>query len=243
MSAKMLRVFLFLSWSLGILGFWVAGSNQELHVNAQSNSTPKIQECDDGPFAKLNEEIQKRFLEPTLMFGGRRVYEQGAAYSDHRVFARFFPKNQSEKDAMAELRKETYEAFGYVVGRRVLSVAPNFSKWKSRSGLQYYEGLISPPFIISDQESHEINKATYLLLEELPQPWELWEQAKVTMIAFSTRDHYEFSVGKWKFLAKPVRASQKSCLECHQPREAAKGNELKLNDPFGAVFYAYTRPE
>jgi len=86
------------------------------------------------------------------------------------------------------------------------------------------------------------------------------------MRAFDSKNRHEFSIGKWKIEARPIRAAE-SCLRCHNNNtEAATGNEpkqidirniidarniydglarsktpIKVGDALGVAMYAYAR--
>jgi hypothetical protein len=66
--------------------------------------------------------------------------------------------------------------------------------------------------------------------------------------AFAAGAEYRFESGGWHMIARPVRAKDGSCLECHYQRA---GNEIlafgasddprrvRIGDPLGAVIYGY----
>jgi hypothetical protein len=88
--------------------------------------------------------------------------------------------------------------------------------------------------------------------DDLPHPPQLWEYSHAAMTAFAAKDEFEFSQGGWQFIARPVRASDQSCLNCHlqdstriigyqKPDEKEK--RLKMGDPLGVILYAYRGPK
>jgi hypothetical protein len=70
------------------------------------------------------------------------------------------------------------------------------------------------------------------------------------MKAFEVNDSYQFSQGSWQFIARPVRASEQSCLGCHLhdttrlmafDAKEEKGKRLQIGDPLGVLLYAYRK--
>ena len=88
----------------------------------------------------------------------------------------------------------------------------------------------------------------------LPAPIELWEQSRKALKSFDNNESYDFNLKGWQFSARPVRASEASCLQCHTPSHAGPAplvldlktgkdvqskDGLKLGDTLGVVLYAY----
>jgi hypothetical protein len=66
------------------------------------------------------------------------------------------------------------------------------------------------------------------------------------MAAFADAESHEFVAGGWKFIARPVRASDMSCLNCHREEYSAtfsmqnpSGTPLRIGDPLGVLLYGY----
>ncbi|MGH9767727.1 MAG: hypothetical protein ACREAB_09875 [Blastocatellia bacterium] len=119
--------------------------------------------------------------------------------------------------------------------------------------------IIGGPVLIApdDGVSWENERAVMDSLK-LPAPSELFDEAQKAMRAFDSKNNYEFSIGKWKFEARPIRAAE-SCLKCHNnTTDNAAGKEpeqidvrnmhdglarsktpIKVGDALGVAMYAY----
>lgn len=199
----------------------------------------------------IDEQIQKRFRTVDGMFGITRVMPA------NRHLNYFMANTAEEKAAVDELENAGLRVAFYLAGRRILGEKPADNVF-SLSGRHH---IIGGPVPITQNESLKNGE----LMEDLPQPAQLWDDGQKAMRAFETKDHFEFSVGKWKVEARPIRAGE-SCLKCHfQPQPSAKNTgstpdfvkqlELNLNgattlapsdrpikvgDPLGVAMYAYT---
>lgn len=186
---------------------------------------------DCSPVAALDQCVQQRFS-AMERFGIRRVI----TFPFH--LQHFRPENEKEKNVIAELEKDGWTVSFYLVGRSVLGAKPDQSLWEKTAGNYYSRKPINNPILLTKDAK----------IDDLPKPLELWEQTRKAMTAFSGTDQYDFPVGKWQVAARPVRASQQACLQCHSQRaETIDGQGkvvsqgLKVGDPLGAVLYVYSR--
>jgi hypothetical protein len=187
--------------------------------------------------------IQQRFKDIDKTLGLRRIIKIGE--TPHR----FKPENAKELTSMSELQNGGFNVALYLASRSVFGEKPEAKKWRQdnqENGSANSGALSKAPF-----DSRRLIKGPVLITaknrDDLPMPVELWEQSRKAMQAFATKDSYEFTLGKWKFLAKPVRASE-SCLQCHLRDSTRifevnpkydKAEPLKIGDPLGTVLYAY----
>jgi hypothetical protein len=192
----------------------------------------------------LNDCIQQRFKDIDTSFGFRRIIRIGD--TPHR----FKPENPKEFSSVSDLNNQKVEVALYLASRSVLGDKPDDKEWNQGNAdapqsykpvsmnatVNFSRKIIKGPVLISAKDK-----------QALPLPSELWEQSKKAMQAFATKDSFEFRLGKWQFTARPVRASEQSCLQCHlvdstailarKPDEESK--QLKIGDPLGVVLYAY----
>lgn len=77
---------------------------------------------------------------------------------------------------------------------------------------------------------------------------DLWDDSRRAMIAFAKTDSFDFARADWNFVARPVRASDAMCLQCHHepvpgvdPARAIETNALKIGDPMGVVIYGFRK--
>ena len=66
------------------------------------------------------------------------------------------------------------------------------------------------------------------------------------MIIFEQTSSYDFTAGGWTFVARPVRASEASCLQCHEADGTTRTfpsrdhvPTLRVGDALGALLYGY----
>ncbi|HZS06277.1 MAG TPA: hypothetical protein VFD58_15655 [Blastocatellia bacterium] len=199
--------------------------------SAQQKPVTGNPEHDSSPVDALDQCVQKRF--GTMeRFGIRRVI----TFPYH--LQHFTPENEQEKNVIAELEKDGWTVSFYLAGRSVLGAKPDKSLWEKPNNNFYTRKPINNPILLTKDAK----------IDDLPKPLELWEQTQKAMAAFSRAGEYDFSVGKWQIAARPVRASQQACLNCHDQRHEmvdgkvkAISQGLKIGDPLGVVLYAYTR--
>jgi hypothetical protein len=181
--------------------------------------------------AELHAVVQERFKEIDKGFGYRRLVTIGD--SPHN----FTPENEREAQAVEALKKSSLEVTLYLSGRSVLGAKPEGSLWKN-----FAKNLIKGPLAIAGGRKDE----------EAFDRAELWQQSRRAMLTFKKANQYSFSIGQWKFSARPVRAADQSCLKCHtgsnrnyldalRQGKDGKAESLALGDPLGVILYGYRR--
>jgi hypothetical protein len=183
----------------------------------------------------FDEVVQQRFHN-VIGFGMTRVATQRW----------FLPETKQEKDSVNALKKSGYEVCLYLVGRSILQDIPErlqrSEKYLGSLGLHLMSG---PVFV---------GKST---LKRLPGDREMWEPARKALREFDDgATRHSFEAAGWTIEARPVRASNNQCLECHgydmefkfdangpaySFRPAAVRNKLGVGDPMGALLYVYRK--
>lgn len=185
----------------------------------------------------LDDSVQQRFKDIDKGFGYRRIIAAGD--TPHR----FKPENPKELKAVDELRRARMEVFLYVAGRGVLGKMPAETEPNNNSRVRIKGPASVTPMTGEFFTDHE----------DLPRAEQLWDEARAAMLAFHiSGDTYKFAIGKWKFSARPVFASEQSCVDCHKsrvthkflpslgaPLQEVNSNTLRIGDPLGVVLYAY----
>lgn len=176
----------------------------------------------------LDECIQKRFLDVDQGFGFRRIIRSGD--TPHR----FKPENAKELSIVGYLSKVRLEVVLYLGGRSMLeprTAAADVNNSTAR--------LIKGPVFITDNDKHATSSPTAM---------ELLEHGQKAMRTFQKSDRYDFAIREWKIVARPVRASDASCLKCHhsdginvlpEAKVEQESRKLKIGDPLGVLLYAY----
>jgi hypothetical protein len=108
----------------------------------------------------------------------------------------------------------------YLAGREVLRSRPD-----PIDALVASLAIRGPALVTPDQ----------LRVSDLPLPSQLWDESRLALQSFGRAKSYGFALREWTFVARPVRASDASCLNCH------RADALRLGDPIGAVLYAFKK--
>ena len=179
----------------------------------------------------LDAAIQERFKEVDERFGIRRVIRVGE--TPHA----FKPEDATELSAVKALEKADLRVVLYLSGRS--GPEPRIDTARSNPGLTWR--LVKGPVEIT----HAVDGSISAAAEPPPHPLDLWDDSRRALSAFSKTDLYEFQREAWRFMARPVRASDAGCLNCHDdsgttmvPR-ASRSSTLRLGDPLGVVLYGY----
>lgn len=202
-----------------------------LHEKSHAVQSPAREtDCGDSDkqlVSELNDRVQERFKDIDNTFGYRRIIRVGD--TPHR----FKPENAKELKIVDELNKARLKVALYLASRSVIKINPHIARL--RPG-QFIKG---PGLITADNNQRN----------SLPEALEIFEQSRNAMAAFEKSDSYDFTLGGWKFTARPVRASDQSCLMCHKSDDWVslvgsanadqKPEQLKIGDVLGVVIYAY----
>jgi hypothetical protein len=142
----------------------------------------------------FDEVVQQRFHN-VIGFGMTRVATQRW----------FLPETKQEKDSVKALQKSGYEICLFMVGRSILQDIPD----RLRRSQTYFGGLglhlMSGPVFVG--------KST---LKGLPGDREMWEPARKALRKFDDgATRHSFEEAGWTIEARPVRASDNQCLDCH----------------------------
>jgi hypothetical protein len=183
--------------------------------------------------AALNGCIQQRFREINERFGISRVIRIGDTPHTFR------PEEVAELEAVTALEQAGLHVVLYLAGRRVQTAKPDTSRWSAADAWRLIKG---PVRVTSDGAASTGGAAADPIP---PPPLELWDDSRRALKAFATSDLHEFDRGGWRFIAKPVRASEAACLKCHDQsqelltRGGVRSEAPKLGDPLGVVLYGY----
>jgi hypothetical protein len=216
-----------------------------LHTHAAGNLQTKsvVQNHDDDldcAISEFNDRIQDRFKAVDRDFGYSRIM---------RPYAHSFrPENAREIKDVEGFTDSGQTVFLYLTDLNVLGrIKSNSTADKSSDALVndylMVNAIKGPALIAGDQK----------LDAKLPTIAQLWEPSGKALESFKHNESYDFTLNGWNISARPVRASQKSCLQCHMARVPTtlvltnmdgtvvktKTPEFKIGDPLGVVLYAY----
>ena len=199
-------------------------------VKAQEKPKPTIADCNTpNPIDALNEAVLKRFLETRRGFGYERVVVIRNPNTPQH-FAAFRAENDEETLIVNDLKANRLNVNLFLAGRRIFEnpetrIAGNLAiipDSPMRGPLTVTEEGIDKS--LPDASSEEFIKQTRKALK-----------------SFDKGNQYQFTSGKWKVDARPVRATENSCVQCHKARGAndPEAQELKIGDPLGVLLYVY----
>ncbi|MGI8639845.1 MAG: c-type heme family protein [Pyrinomonadaceae bacterium] len=185
---------------------------------------------------RFDNAIQQRFLtEP--YFGIRRIQP---VYPPNPHLEQFSPINDEEKASVAGFEKEGWKVGLYLFGRRA---TPKIVDGKEQKEFSINYRLNKPLPI-----TRELNE------KQLPKAEKLLKEVKAAFLDFQTpnspnENEYEFSIGKWSYVAKPVRAVNQSCLKCHTDYVMTekigdgkyKFRKRQVGDANGVVVYGFVK--
>jgi hypothetical protein len=249
-----------LSLMMGLLASFITLQNYSANVASAQDAKAKqdafISGCSSSVIDALDECVQERFIKSDTRFGITRM----RPLTLHVNY--FLPETQNERDAIAELEKGGWQVAFYLVGRRILAPKPDMTKFKPEL-LSDNHPIINGPIAITAPKN--FNKKKMIEQFNLPEPQKLWDDAQRAMSEFEKKDQYDFTVDRWNFAARPIRARE-SCLKCHNNNPVAKAADgsivsvgrnnldlyalsarsetpIKVGDALGVAMYAYTRKQ
>ena len=185
---------------------------------------------------RFDDAIQKRFLtEPN--FGMARIAPVNPP-SPHLNY--FDPINDEERTSVDDFTKDGWKVSLYLFGRRAMPKKPDDPM--PEDFLVNYK--LNKPLPIT----HDLKK------KRLPGAKALMKNVKAAFLEFqksdgANRDEYEFKIGKWSYVAKPVRVPNESCLKCHSDYVVAeklasgqyKFRRRQVGDANGVIVYGFTK--
>jgi hypothetical protein len=237
MKGLKLKVAVCLVWTVSVLmfastqNFWSA-NGQIVEKKVKSNPKPEMSQIDAFDFF-----IQKRFLiEPN--FGMRRVAGPPNPTSPH--LNSFQPKYSEEYKYVSGFQKEGWKMGIYLFGRV--------------ANPKVVKGVEQKTFSINYRLNPPLAGTTNVKSGKLPKTKNLLKEVKSAFIAFQTpnsenENNYEFSIGKWSYVARPVRAVNESCLKCHTDyvitEKLGDGKftfrKRKVGDANGVIVYGFSK--
>jgi hypothetical protein len=170
----------------------------------------------------LDAQVQERFGKAIMDFGYGRVAD--TRHGRHR----FLPENPQELAAVTGFEGAGLQVVLYVAGRQVLE--PGFD-----AALAARRAMQGP---VSVTQS----------IQGAPARSDLLDSAILAFRAFARGEDYEFESGPWQMIARPVRAKDASCLQCHYQRRTTEiltfgssddASRVRIGDPLGAIIYGY----
>ena len=203
-------------------------SNNRLTVAATKSGDPPP---DLALVNALDKVIQQRFL-TAPNFGIRRIGPTPNPHLEH-----FEPRNPKELQAVTNLQNADWKVGIYLIGRRAYEI-PSPKEGNASKRLTVYYHLNQP-----------VPVTTNVKKRELPNPKRIKEHADEAFQRFASTDTYDFSLGKWSYVARPLRAKE-TCLKCHtdffltsKENKVYAYRKRRVGDPIGVVLYAVRKEQ
>ena len=176
----------------------------------------------------LDRVIQQRFF-TAPNFGIRRIGPQPNPHLEY-----FVANTEEEKQAVANLQNQRWKVGIYLIGRRAYK-NPSVKAKHGEDRLLVQYKLNDPVPVTSN-----IKK------KDLPLPKRLKQDVDEAFERFKQVGSYDFSLGKWSYVARPVRA-QETCLPCHRDfyvisklaNKKYAYRSRRVHDPIGVLVYAF----
>jgi hypothetical protein len=190
MKTKSLLITLSLLFAVAVLcarTFIPSASGQK---SAHRNHAPDL-----GLINDLDKVIQLRFLNAPQL-GMRRIGPNPNPHFEH-----FEPQTEEEKQAVANLQKGEWKVGIYLMGRRAYENPSRDLK----------DGK---PLVVQYKLNEPVPVTTNVKKQELADAKGLRDGVDEAFEKFRAADTYDFSLGNWAYVARPVRARE-SCMKCH----------------------------
>jgi hypothetical protein len=177
-------------------------------------------ESTSGVIQALDAAIQQRFTKVDGTFGFARVMPRGTAHD-------FVPESDAELSSLSRLDNANLRVVLYLAGRRLLGPSADQPLFYGRQDPIKGPARITPGAGVT-----------------MPTAESLADEFRRAFAAFDRHElHDEFVTGDWKVVARPVRAANGTCLQCHRSDgvnwPASNTSDLHVGDVLGVVMYAY----
>ena len=182
----------------------------------------------------FDKSIQLRFL-TAPNFGMRRMEPPGPT-NPH--FEQFSPNTDAEKASVAGFEANNWDVGIYLFGKRT---QPRANAKTEKFEIKYR--LFDPLPVTRDLKRSDLLRSKTLLTE-----------VKKAFLHFQQPDspNHEgvtFDIGEWSYIARPVRAVQQSCLQCHKDYVVTKKlgdgkfkfRKRQVGDANGVLVYAFSK--
>ena len=212
-----------------LLTFW----QREATAPVATQQPASLLQC--SPLESFNEHVQARFLKAEQSFGMARMTPRTHFQNFQVPLVKFLPR-ENEWPTVNELGKSGWQVVFYLAGRQVLGDKAKIKSWEVSPPDPTPLAPIKGPLEITGD----------LSIEDLPTAESLWSQSQQAMKRLAQHERDAFTIGKWNFSARPIRA-RAECLKCHvndsttkDPfQEVTHEQTIKTGDVLGVALYAY----
>lgn len=187
---------------------------------------------------RFDRAIQRRFLDAPF-FGMARITPRNPPVTSGHVGG-FSPRDEEESKTLQEFGRENWKVSLHLFGRRAQP--------------KEVKGVKTDKFEIRYRLNDPVSITRNLKESKIPSPKKLLKNVKQAFIDFQTPDspnynNYEFRVGDWAYVARPVRVPNQSCLQCHTDYVITaklddgryKFRKRNVGDANGVVVYGFRK--
>jgi hypothetical protein len=238
-----LKFLVCLVWAIALVAFF----SSQLPSSANDNTDKAVIDVktalkpEKTQIERFNEALQNRFLTQPY-FGIRRLdppYKPNPHFENSH-FIQFIPQTNEEKASVEDFERNGWKVSLYLFGRRA---TPIDAAEKDLKEFKIDYRLNSPLLVTKNLKITQVASAAKLQ-NEVKMAFDNFQNSNS-----SNNESYEFSVGKWSYVAKPVRAVDESCIKCHTdyvaiPQSGKNEYQFRrrqVGDANGVLVYGFAR--
>ena len=234
MTMLKIKIIVCLVWTFSIVALF----SFQGFSPASGQTKETMFEPENSLIDRFDKAVQQRFLtEPD--FGMWRIQP---VYPPSPHLEQFIPNNDEEKASVADFEKDGWKVSLYLFGRRATQ--------------KIVDGKEQKEFSINYRLNKPLPITRDLRGKQLPNAKKLLKEVKAAFLEFQTpnspnENNYEFSIGKWSYVARPVRAVNQSCLKCHTDYvitekiedDKYKFRKRQVGDANGVIVCGFTKKD
>ena len=244
MSVSKIKLAIIATWF--IFGCALLSSKFTSPTKSQAQTKPADEKItlkskpDAEMIERFDRQIQQRFLSEPF-FGIARIPTVSTT-PDNPHFKSFHATGEKEVESVRAFEQDGWKASIYLFGKRTTK---QVVKERETGEFRINYRLFDPIPITSKLKEKNLPKSSKLL-----------KDVKKAFLEFQTpnspnENEYAFEIGKWSYVAKPVRASNQSCVGCHKDYVVTeklgdgkfKFRKRALGDANGILVYGFSRAE
>jgi ribosomal protein S14 len=239
MTKSNIKVIIVAAWLVFISGICIQRSTQ---VNGQTSREPAPHKPDMRLIDRFDKAINARFLTQPSFGMGRIV--SGMTIPPEKLrsghLSHFSPQTESELATVKAFSDEGWDVGIYLYGRRSEPKVVN-GKTKDKFSIRYR--INQPVTVTATLKERDLQDASDMV-KDVKEAFLVFQNS-----ASDAQQNYEFDRGDWSYVARPVRAANQSCLQCHNDYAVIdklqdgrfKFRKRAVGDVNGILLYAFRK--
>jgi hypothetical protein len=239
MTKLNVKVTIVAAWLVFISGICIQHSTQ---VNGQTSKAPAPRKPDMMLIDRFDNAINLRFLTQPSFGMGRivsgMIIQREKLRSGHLSY--FSPQTESELATVRAFSEEGWDVGIYLYGRRS---EPKVVRGKTKDKFSIQYRINQPVTVTATLKERDLQDASDMV-KEVKQAFLVFQNS-----APNAQQNYGFDRGDWSYVARPVRAANQSCLQCHNDYVVIdklqdgrfKLRKREVGDVNGILLYAFRR--